>query len=153
MLSHLRDFVESALPWAPTFNPAVLLFVALYVSAQLGFCVALRRAAMHIPGPARMCNPLGLWILAVPGLGALASLGVLRHVREAARAATDEHHLAAAPVFPVGIELAYACSRLLILVPGALLPALAMQAASAAAFLFRLGHVARALRTPDVAVR
>ena len=94
MLDAAKSFAISLLPWQSTFNAGALVFVVMYVMAQVLFCLSLRRLAMAIPGPTRMCNPLGLWVLAIPGAGALASFGVLRHVWDAATAATEAHHVA-----------------------------------------------------------
>lgn len=152
MLESLRTFALSLLPWDASFNAAALVFVLAYVTSQLLFCVALRRMAMHIPGPERMCNPLGLWLLAVPVLGALASFGILRHVWDAATAAMQAHH-APPPRNVARLHAAlYGASRLAILVPGLLLPGLVVQAIAATGFLLQLGAVAKSLRTPDVAV-
>ena len=99
-----------------------------------------------------MCNPLGLWVLAIPGFGALASFGVLRQVWDAATAATSAHHVAPPRGVARGFAITYGISRLLILMPGMLIPALLLQSASATGFLLRLTAVARSLRTQDVAV-
>ncbi len=151
MLDGLRSFATSLLPWQPVFNAGALVLVVAYVSAQLLFCFSLRRLAMVIPGPQRMCNPLGLWVLAIPGFGALASFGVLRHVWDAATAATHAHHVAPPRGVARGFAVMYGVSRLLILVPGMLIPALLLQSASATGFLLRLTSVARSLRTRDFA--
>ncbi len=152
MLESIRSFLISLLPWQPTFNVGALLFVVAYMLAQVMFCISLRRLAMSIPGPLRMCNPIGLWLLVVPGIGAVASFAVLRHVFDAATAATTAHHIAppraAARAFAVG----YGVSRLLILVPGLLLPALLLQSVAATAFVLRLRSVAESLRTPELSV-
>ena len=152
MFDHARAFLTSLLPWQPTFDAGALVLVVIYVLAQVMFCLSLRRLAMSIPGPMRMCNPLGLWVLAVPGLGALASFGVLRHVWDAAGAATVAHLVAPPRGVARGFAVAYGLSRLLILVPGMLLPALLIQSAAATGFLLRLSSVAKSLRTPDVAI-
>lgn len=149
MLDGLRSFASSLLPWQPSFNAGALILVVVYVSAQLLFCFALRRLAMVIPGPQRMCNPLGLWVLAIPGIGALASFGVLRHVWDAATAATHAHHVVPPRGAARGFAVMYGVSRLLILVPGMLIPALLLQSASATGFLLRLTSVAQSLRTQD----
>ncbi len=152
MLDHAYTFLTSLLPWRPTFDAGALVLVVMYVGAQLMFCLSLRRLAMAIPGPMRMCNPLGLWILVVPGAGALASFGLLRHVWDAATAATAAHHVAPPRGVARGFAVVYGLSRLLILVPGLVVPALLLQSAAATGFLLRLTSVARSLRTPDVAV-
>lgn len=152
MFEHARSFAVSLLPWLPTFDAGALTFVVIYGLAQVLFCLSLRRLAMAIPGPQRMCNPLGLWLLTIPLVGAVASFGVLRHVWDAATAATEAHHVAPPRGVARGFALVYGVSRLLILVPGLLLPALLLQIAAAAGFLLRLSAVARSLRTPDVAV-
>ncbi|MES3032670.1 MAG: hypothetical protein V4813_01585 [Gemmatimonadota bacterium] len=152
MLEHVRTFALSLLPWQPTFDGVALGFVAAYGLAQVLFCLSLRRMAMVIPGPQRMCNPLGLWVLAIPVAGALASFGVLRHVWDAATAATAAHHLAPPRGEARAFAIGYGVSRLLILVPGMAMVAVLLQAAAAAGFLVRLASVARSLRTPDVAV-
>ena len=94
MIASAWAFVVSLLPWSATFDAGALAFFVAYVMAQVFFCLALRRLAMAIPGPERMCNPLGLWVLAVPGFGALASFAVLRGVWDAATAAIRVHHVA-----------------------------------------------------------
>lgn len=152
MIESAWNFVISLLPWRPTFDAAALAFTMMYVAAQVMFCLSLRRLAMAIPGPQRMCSPLGLWVLVIPGFGALASFGVLRHVWDAATAATSAHHVAPPRGVARGFAITYGISRLLILVPGMLLPALLLQSASATGFLLRLTAVARSLRTQDVAV-
>jgi hypothetical protein len=152
MAAAVREFVLSILPWHATFNAAVLLFVVAYLASQAMFCVALRRMAMHIPGPSRMCNPLGLWVLVVPGIGAVASFAILRHVWDAATAATDAHHVAPPRGVARVFGVLYGVSRLAIFVPGLLIPSLLMQSLAATGFLMRLGAVARSLRTPSVAV-
>jgi hypothetical protein len=152
MLESARTFLTSLLPWHATFNVAALLFVVAYVSAQVMFCVSLRRLAMSIPGPLRMCNPIGLWVLAIPGLGAVASFAVLRHVFDAATAATDAHRIAPPRGVARAFAVAYGVSRLLILVPGMLLPALLIQSAAATGFVLRLRAVADSLRTPELSV-
>ncbi len=152
MIASAWTFVVSLLPWNATFNAAALAFVVVYMLAQGCFCLALRRLAMAIPGPERMCNPLGLWVLAIPVFGALASFAVLRGVWDAATAAIRVHHVAPPRGVARGFAITYGLSRLLILVPGMLIPALLVQAASATGFLMRLTSVARSLRTPDVAV-
>lgn len=152
LLDPARAFVLSLLPWQPTFDVSVLSFTVVYMLAQVVFCLALRRMAMAIPGPERMCSPLGLWVLVIPGAGALASFGVLRHVWEAATAATAAHHVAPPRQVARGFAIAYGVSRLLILVPGLLAPALLLQLAAATGFLLRLTSVAKSLRTQDVAV-
>lgn len=152
MLDSLRDFTTSVLPWHAAFDASALTFLALYIAGQAVFCLALRRLAMVIPGPCRMCNPLGLWVLIVPGFGALASFGVLKQVWDAATAATNAHHIPPPRGAARGFAVAYGLSRLLILVPGMAVPALLLQAAAAAGFLTRLTDVARSLRTPDIAV-
>ena len=145
-------FGATLLPWDQNFSRGALVFVVCYGAAHVLFCVALRRLAMAIPGPQRMCSPLGLWVLAVPVAGAAASFGALRHVWDAAAAATESHHVPPPRSEARLLALLYGTSRLLILVPGMLVPALVAQAAAAAGFLFRLRAVARSLRTPDVAV-
>jgi len=152
MLDHTRLFLTSLLPWHPTFDAGVMVLVVMYVLAQTLFCLSLRRLAMAIPGPMRMCNPLGLWVLIIPGAGALASFGVLRHVWDAATAATTAHQVAPPRGVARGFAVVYGLSRLLILVPGMLIPALFLQSAAATGFLLRLTSVAKSLRTPDVAV-
>jgi hypothetical protein len=152
MIDHVRAFLTSLLPWHPAFEAGALALVVIYVLAQVLFCLSLRRLAMAIPGPMRMCNPLGLWVLAVPGIGALASFGVLRHVWDAAGAATAAHQVAPPRGVARGFAVVYGVSRLLILVPGMLLPALLLQSAAATGFLLRLTSVAKSLRTPDVAI-
>jgi len=152
MLSSAQHFLLSLLPWHPSFDGGALILTMAYIAAQICFCLALRRMAMAIPGPQRMCNPLGLWVLAIPGAGALASFGVLRHVWDAATAATSAHQLEPPRGVARGFAISYGISRLLILVPGLTVAALLLQIASAAGFLVRLGSVAKLLRTPDVAV-
>lgn len=152
MIASAWSFLLSLLPWHRSFDASALAFTVVYILAQLSFCVALRRLAMAIPGPERMCNPLGLWVLAIPGFGALASFAVLRGVWDAATAATLAHHVAPPRGVARGFAITYGISRLLILVPGMLIPALLLQSASATGFLLRLTSVARSLRTPDVAV-
>ena len=152
MLESVRSFLISLLPWHSTFSVGALGFVFAYVLAQVMFCLSLRRLAMSIPGPLRMCNPIGLWVLAIPGVGALASFAVLRHVFDAATAATDAHHIAPPRGVARAFAVAYGVSRLLILVPGMAQMAVLLQCAAAAGFLVRLASVARSLRTPDVAV-
>ncbi len=152
MIASASSFLLSLLPWHRSFDASALAFTVVYILAQLSFCVALRRLAMAIPGPERMCNPLGLWVLAIPGFGALASFAVLRGVWDAATAATLAHHVAPPRGVARGFAITYGLSRLLILVPGMLIPALLLQSASATGFLLRLTSVARSLRTPDVAV-
>jgi hypothetical protein len=152
MIASASSFLLSLLPWHQAFDVGALAFTCLYVAAQVMFCVALRRLAMAIPGPQRMCNPLGLWLLAVPVIGAVASFGILRHVWDAATAATHAHHVAPPRGVARGFAITYGFSRLLILVPGMLIPALVLQLAAATGFLLRLSSVARSLRTPDVAV-
>jgi hypothetical protein len=152
MPAHVLEFLQALQPWHPSYNAGVLAFVVAYALAQISFCLALRRMAMAIPGPQRMCSPLGLWILVVPMAGALASFGVLRHVWDAATAATAAHHVEPPRGVARGFAVLYGVSRLLILVPGLHLAALLLQCAAAADFLVRLGAVARSLRTPDVAV-
>ncbi len=152
MPAHLREFLLSLQPWHPTFDAGVLTFVLVYALAQVLFCLALRRLAMAIPGPQRMCSPLGLWILVVPVAGALSSFGVLRHVWDAATAAVEAHHVEPPRGAARGFAIVYGVSRLLILLPGFHVAALMIQCAAAAGFLVRLASVARSLRTPDVAV-
>ncbi len=152
MIASAWSFLLSLLPWHRAFDASALAFTVVYILAQLSFCVALRRLAMAIPGPERMCNPLGLWVLAIPGFGALASFAVLRGVWDAATAATLAHHVAPPRGVARGFAITYGISRLLILVPGMLIPALLLQSAAATGFLLRLTSVARSLRTPDVAV-
>jgi hypothetical protein len=152
MIESALNFLISLLPWHPTFDPVALAFTAAYVVAQLMFCLSLRRLAMHIPGPERMCNPLGLWVLAIPGIGAIASFAVLRHMFDAATAATEIHHVAPPRRAARAFAMTYGISRLLIFVPGLLIPALLLQSFSATGFLLRLTAVARSLRTPDVAI-
>ena len=152
MIASAWSFLLSLLPWHRSFDASALAFTVVYILAQLSFCVALRRLAMAIPGPERMCNPLGLWVLAIPGFGALASFAVLRGVWDAATAATLAHHVAPPRGVARGFAITYGISRLLILVPGMLIPALLLQSAAATGFLLRLTSVARSLRTPDVAV-
>ena len=93
LLDHAATFVRSLLPWHAEFNASALAFTGAYMLAQVTFCLALRRMAMAIPGPQRMCSPVGLWVLVIPGAGALGSFGVLRHVWDAATAATRAHHV------------------------------------------------------------
>lgn len=152
MPDHLHAFAQSLLPWHPSFDAGTLLLVAGYVVLHATFCFALRRMAMVIPGPQRMCSPLGLWVLAVPGVGALASFGALRHVWDAAAAAVDAHRVAPPRGVARGFAVTYATGRLLILIPGMVVPALLLQCAGATGFLVRLSGVARSLRTPDVAI-
>lgn len=152
MPDHVQGFLLSLQPWQPTFDAGVLAFTLCYALAQVTFCLALRRMAMAIPGPQRMCNPIGLWILVVPVAGAVASFGVLRHVWEAATAAIEAHHVEPPRGVARGFAMVYGASRLLILVPGFHVAALLIQCAAAAGFLVRLGSVARSLRTPDVAI-
>ncbi|MCC7053441.1 MAG: hypothetical protein IT355_09240 [Gemmatimonadaceae bacterium] len=152
MADSLRAFALTLLPWHATFDAAALVFVVAYLSAQVAFCLALRRMAMHIPGPERMCNPLGLWLLVVPGLGAVASFGILHHVWHSATAATAAHHVPPPRGVVLGFVVLYGVSRLAILVPGLLVPALLLQSLAATGFLLRLGAVARLLRTEDIAV-
>jgi hypothetical protein len=152
MMSAAVRFAALLNPWHPAFDAIVLAMVLAYVLGQILFCVSLRRLAMAIPGPRRMCNPLGIWILAVPVIGALASFAVLRNVWDAATAATDAHHIPPPRGVARGFAIAYGVSRFLILVPGMIVPALLLQSATATGFLMRLASVARSLRTPDVAV-
>ena len=152
MADSLRDFALSLLPWHASFNVAALVFVVAYMASQAMFCLALRRMAMHIPGPERMCNPLGLWLLVVPGIGAIASFAILGHVWDAATAAIAAHHEQPPRSAARRYRVAYSVSRLLVFVPGLLLPALLVQSLAATGFLMRLGAVARQLRTPDIAV-
>ena len=152
MFASSRDFFLSLLPWQPTFSGRALGFLALYVLAQTLFCLLLRRKAMAIPGPQRMCSPLGLWALVIPGVGAFASFGLLRHVWDAATAAADSHHIAPPRSVARAFAIVYGLSRLLMLWPGMQLPALTIQLAAAVGFLMQLDMVARSLRTPDVAV-
>lgn len=152
MFDHARAFLLSLLPWQPAFNAGALSFAVAYMLAQAVFCLALRRMAMAIPGPQRMCNPLGLWVLVIPGAGALASFGVLRHVWDAATAATTAHHMAPPRGVARAFAIGYGVSRLLILVPGMALVAVLLQCAAATGFMVRLASVARSLRTPDVAI-
>ncbi|HYW49403.1 MAG TPA: hypothetical protein VE861_02290 [Gemmatimonadaceae bacterium] len=152
MFDHLQALVLSLLPWHRSFDATTLGFAALYVALQVIFCLSLRRMAMAIPGPLRMCSPIGLWVLVIPGVGALASFGVLRHVWDAATAATTVHHVTPPRGVARGFAMTYGFSRLLILLPGMLVPALVIQGAAAAGFLVRLASVARSLRTPDVAI-
>jgi hypothetical protein len=152
MIASAWNFLVSLLPWHPTFDAGALVFTLAYMAAQAMFCVSLRRLAMLIPGPERMCNPLGLWVLVIPGAGALASLPLLRHVFDAAVAATAVHHVPPPRKEARLFAIAYAGSRALILVPGLLIPALLIQSLAATGFLLRLTTVARSLRTPDVAV-
>lgn len=152
MIESAWDFVISLLPWHRTFDAVALTFTAAYVIAQVCFCISLRRLAMLIPSSCRMCNPVGLWVLAIPVVGALASFGVLRQVWDSAVSALASHHVAPPRSRARGFAIAYGVSRLLILVPGLLIPALLLQSFSATAFLLRLSGVARSLRTPDVAV-
>ena len=152
MFDHGRAFLLSLVPGQPSFDAGALGFAVAYVLAQVVFCLALRRMAMAIPGPQRMCNPLGLWVLVIPGAGALASFGVLRNVWDAATAATAAHRLAPPRGVARAFAICYGLSRLLILVPGMALVAVLLQCAAAAGFLVRLSSVARSLRTPDVAV-
>ena len=152
MFDHARDFLLSLLPWQPAFDAGALGFAMAYMLAQVVFCLALRRMAMAIPGPQRMCNPLGLWVLVIPGAGALASFGVLRHVWDAATAATTAHHMAPPRGVARAFAIGYGVSRLLILVPGMALVAVLLQCAAATGFMVRLASVARSLRTPDVAI-
>jgi hypothetical protein len=152
MPAHLRTILLSLQPWHPLFDAGVLAFVVAYALAQVLFCLALRRMAMAIPGPQRMCSPLGLWLLVVPVAGAVASFGVLRQVWDAATAATAAHHVEPPRGVARGFAIVYGMSRLLILLPGFHVAALLIQGAAAAGFLVRLASVARSLRTPDVAV-
>ncbi len=152
MISVARDFLFSLNPWHATFNAPVLAMVIAYVLAQALFCVSLRRLAMAIPGPERMCSPLGIWVLVIPGIGALASFAILRQVWDAATAATHAHAMAPPRAVARGFAIAYGVSRLLILIPGWQVPALLIQSAAATGFLLRLTAVARSLRTPSVAV-
>jgi hypothetical protein len=150
MIESVRAFLLALMPWHQTFNASALAFVVAYMLAQVLFCLSLRRLAMAIPGPERMCNPLGLWVLVIPGAGALASFQVLRHVWDAATAATLAHHVAPPRGMARGFAVLYGVSRFLILVPGMLVPALLLQSAAATGFLLRLHGVARSLRTPDI---
>ncbi|MBC7841678.1 MAG: hypothetical protein H7099_05175 [Gemmatimonadaceae bacterium] len=152
MIDSAWTFLVSLLPWHRTFDAGALFFTLGYIGAQLLFCVSLRRLAMIIPGPERMCSPLGLWVLAIPGFGALASFAVLRQVWDAASAATAAHRVAPPRGVARGFAITYGVSRLLILLPGMLIPALLLQSVSATGFLLRLTSVARSLRTRDVAV-
>ena len=152
MIASAVSFLLSLLPWHRTFDAGALVFTLAYIGAQLLFCFSLRRLAMAIPGPCRMCNPIGLWALAIPGIGALASFAVLRNVWDAAAAATEAHHVPPPRGVARGFAITYGLSRLLILVPGFVIPALLLQSASATGFLLRLTGVARSLRTPNVAV-
>ncbi len=152
MIESAWNFLASLLPWHRTFDASALVFTLGYIGAQLLFCVSLRRLAMIIPGPQRMCNPLGLWVLAIPGFGALASFGVLRQVWDAASAATAAHHVTPPRGVARGFAITYGISRLMIFLPGMLIPALLLQSFSATGFLLRLTSVAKSLRTPDVAV-
>ena len=152
MIASALSFLLSLLPWHRTFDVGALVFTLLYIGAQLMFCYSLRRLAMLIPGPNRMCSPMGLWALAIPVVGAVASFGVLRNVWDAATAATRAHDVAPPRGVARGFAITYGVSRLLILVPGLLIPALLLQSLSATGFLLRLTAVARSLRTPSVAV-
>ena len=152
LLEHAGHFVRSLLPWHSDFNASALAFTVAYMLAQVTFCLALRRMAMAIPGPQRMCSPIGLWVLVIPGAGALGSFGVLRHVWDAATAAASAHHVEPPRGVARGFALAYGVSRLLILVPGFAMPSLLLQICAAAGFLMQLSSVARSLRTPDIAV-
>lgn len=152
MIESAWTFVVSLLPWHRTFDAGALTFTVAYIAAQVFFCISLRRLAMLIPSPCRMCNPLGLWVLTIPVFGALASFVVLRQVWDTAVTATTAHHVPPPRSQARGFAIAYGVSRLLILVPGLLVPALLLQSASATGFLLRLTAVARSLRTPDVAV-
>ena len=152
LLDHAATFVRSLLPWHAEFNAGALAFTGAYMLAQVMFCLALRRMAMAIPGPKRMCSPVGLWVLVIPGAGALGSFGVLRHVWDAATAATHAHHVDPPRGVARGFAVAYGVSRLLILVPGFAIPSLLLQTCAATGFLMRLSSVAKSLRTPDVAV-
>lgn len=152
LLDHAGHFVRSLLPWHTEFDAVVLAFTGAYMFAQVAFCLALRRMAMAIPGPERMCNPIGLWVLVIPGAGAIGSFGVLRHVWDAATAATSAHHVEPPRGVARGFAMAYGVSRLLILMPGFAIPSLLLQSCAAAGFLIRLSSVAKSLRTPDVAV-
>jgi hypothetical protein len=152
VMDRVIHFAVSLLPWSQSFNSGALVLSSGYVAAQILFCLALRRMAMAIPGPQRMCNPLGLWVLAVPLAGAVASFGVLRHVWEAATAATEAHHVPPPRTVARAFAVAYGASRLLILVPGMLAPALVAQVLAATGFLLQLGAVARSLRTADFTV-
>jgi hypothetical protein len=152
MIESAWNFVVSLLPWHRTFDAGALTFTVAYIVAQAFFCISLRRLAMLIPSSARMCNPLGLWVLAIPVVGALASFAVLRHVWDTAVAAMTAHHVSPPRSQARGFAIAYGVSRFLILVPGMLIPALLLQSISATGFLLRLTAVARSLRTPDVAV-
>jgi hypothetical protein len=152
MIASAWNFVVSLLPWSATFDVSALVFVVAYMVAQVFFCISLRRLAMLIPGPERMCNPLWLWILVVPGVGAVASFSVLRGVWDAATAAIRVHHVDPPRGVARGFAITYGLSRLLILVPGMLIPALLLQSFSATGFLLRLTAVAKSLRTQSVAV-
>jgi hypothetical protein len=150
MLERLLTLGSALLPWRDTFDTTVFALCVGYVLAQLLFCLSLRRMAMAIPGPERMCNPLGLWVLAVPFVGALSSFGVLRHVWHAAIAALDAHHVAPPTGIARGFAMTYGIARWLILVPDLLMPALLLQLCAAIGFLMRLNTVAKRLRTPDI---
>jgi len=152
MPAHVHEFLQALQPWHRSFDGSVLTFAVSYAMAQILFCLSLRRMAMAIPGPLRMCNPIGLWILVVPVAGALASFAVLRQVWDAATAATEAHHIKPPRGVARGFAITYGVSRLLILVPGMQVAALLIQCAAAAGFLVRLNAVARSLRTPDVAI-
>ena len=152
MIASAWNFIVSLLPWRATFDVSALVFVVVYMAAQAFFCISLRRLAMVIPGPERMCNPLWLWILVIPGIGAVASFSVLRGVWDAATAATRAHHVRPPRGVARGFAITYGLSRLLILVPGMLIPALLLQSFSATGFLLRLTAVAKSLRTQNVAV-
>ncbi len=152
MIESAWTFLVSLLPWHPTFDAGALVFVLAYMAAQAMFCVSLRRLAMAIPCSQRMCNPLGLWVLVLPGLGALASFGVLRHIFDTATVATEAHHVPPPRGAARTFAMIYGASRFLILVPGMLIPALLVQSIAATGFLLRLTNVARSLRTPDIAV-
>ena len=152
MIASAWSFLVSLLPWQRSFDAGALAFTVAYIVAQVCFCIALRRLAMVIPGPCRMCSPMGLWALAIPVIGAVASFGVLRNVWDAATAATHAHAMAPPRGVARGFAITYGVSRLLILVPGMVIPALLLQSVSAAGFLLRLSAVARSLRTPSVAV-
>jgi hypothetical protein len=150
MVEHALWQIGGFLPWHEAFDGSLLALLVVYVCGQIVFCLGLRRVAMAIPGPERMCNPLGLWVLAVPGVGALASFGVLRQIWHAAIAALDAHHVPPPDGVARGFAVAYGGARLLMLVPGMVVPALALQLCAAVGFLLRLQRVARLLRTPDV---
>jgi hypothetical protein len=126
--------------------------IAGYLAAHLAFTVAVRRRAMAITGSCRFCHPWRWLLLPLPVVGALAALTGIPRMWRAAAADLAEHGLAAPSATGLGGGLAYACGRLLLLVPGAQLLALLLQIGGALVFLAELDRVATALHTREVAI-